>query len=168
MGVDPVGNWSTGSWFGGSWFRESWSRGPNMFMSPVDRREVYWMVGGCVWVKHPYIKKCIRWHIPEPSCTDIYADSIISVCRARCHTLPTKWLEWRQFLFLTQVLLDCGGGVRVSGHQCHRTKPPPGNFLRGREYPKGKLSPQSEFPRKISPPLATVKILPPQTEMITA
>ena len=43
--------------------------------------------------------------------------------------------------------------------RCHRTEPPPGNFLQGREYPKDKHSPQSGFPRKISPPL--VKILPP-------
>ena len=47
----------------------------------------------------------------------------------------------------------------------HRTEPPPGNFLWGREYPKDILSPQSEFPRKISPPL--VKILPPRTEIIS-
>ena len=30
-----------------------------LFMSPVDRWGVCWTVGGCVWVKHPYIKKCI-------------------------------------------------------------------------------------------------------------
>ena len=36
---------------------------------------------------------------------------------------------------------------------------PHGNFLRGR-YPNDKLSPQSGYPRKISPPL--VKILPPE------
>ena len=43
--------------------------------------------------------------------------------------------------------------------RCHRTEPPPGNFLRGREYPKDKHSPQSGFPKNFSPPL--VKILPP-------
>ena len=37
-------------------------------------------------------------------------------------------------------------------NQCHSTEPPPGHFLRGREYPKEKLSPQSGFPRKIPPP----------------
>ena len=28
----------------------------------------------------------------------------------------------------------------VAQHQCHRTEPPPGSFLWGREYPKEKLS----------------------------
>ena len=65
-----------------------------LFMSPVNRWGVCWTVGRCVWVEHPYIKKCILCHVPKTSCTDVYMGSIVSVCRVSYHTLPTKRLEW--------------------------------------------------------------------------
>ena len=69
-----------------------------LFMSPVNRWGVCWTVGGCVWVEHPYIKKCILWRVPKTSCTDVYTGSIVSVCRVSCDTLPTKQLEWGLWL----------------------------------------------------------------------
>ena len=75
-----------------------------------------------------------------PSYTYVYAFIYMTV---RCHN----------------VSLYTVSTVPVSQDQL-----PPGNFLQGRENPKEKLSPQSEIPRKISPPL--VKILLPRTEMM--
>ena len=79
----------------------------SLFVPSVDRRGVCRTVRGCVWVEYPYIKKCILRHVPETSCTNVYTSSIFSVCRASCHSLSTKGLEWRLCCDVADFSQEC-------------------------------------------------------------
>ena len=91
----------------------------------------------------------ISCHVCMDSCGLEYLHEIV-------HCLLWCSLQLVLILFITYIWSDSEYQKYVKcltvWPWCHRTEPPPGSFLRGREYSKYKISPQGADTRKLSPP----------------